>query len=172
MKLVRVIAACAVLFLATGAHAASSKKELCEKRCDEQCQLGHKPDGAGYWFCEAPKQKQNPRDARIAQQQEKLRNAAPKNWGFDNYKKCYAHIDIKFDFTHNHEDRTHPWADPLGELVRPDGARVTFTRNHIRELEAVISWLKKCQRCYYNWRVGDYCATLKESIKEDKEDLK
>ena len=105
------------------------------------------------------------------QQQEKLRDATPKNWSFDNYKKCYASLNIKFDFTGNHENRAHPWADPLGELVHPDGARVTFTRNHIRELEAAIHFLKKCQRCYYNWRVGDYCATLKDSIKMDKEDL-
>src|SRR5262245_28090095 len=33
-----------------------NKKDLCEKRCNEVCQLGHKPNGAGYWFCEAPKQ--------------------------------------------------------------------------------------------------------------------
>jgi hypothetical protein len=30
-------------------------KEICERRCADECQLGHKADGRGYWFCEAPK---------------------------------------------------------------------------------------------------------------------
>jgi hypothetical protein len=39
---------------AIAADAAADPKAICEKQCTEECQLGHKPNGNGYWFCEAP----------------------------------------------------------------------------------------------------------------------
>jgi hypothetical protein len=103
------------------------------------------------------------------------RAADRPSWFFDSYKRCEAKLDLDFDVDLNaRENMKHPWA---GRFTDPNtdktiGVQITFTRNHLRELEAAVRWLKKCRRCYYNWRVGSYCATLKESIEMDKEDLK
>jgi hypothetical protein len=95
-------------------------------------------------------------------------------WHFNNYKRCTAQTEFKVYKRESigtdleaeqdkwplvHLARKDPTLGPRGGpapsvLEEPDTASVTFQREHLAQLEAVVRFLKKCRPWFWDRNIG------------------